>query len=74
MTDEHRFETGREAYEDDLAASPVYFDGKPRPAWDALDKIAQQSWNRNPTRRRPYHERLGKNGAAKMRAAGLLAY
>lgn len=41
MTDEHRFETGREAYEDDLAACPVYFDGAPRPSWDALEKLGK---------------------------------
>lgn len=55
-----RFETGREAYEDDVRRDPLFFDKTPRPSWEGLCDVARYSWNRNPTRRATYTERLGK--------------
>ncbi len=44
--------TGREAYEADVRRRPVYsHDGTPRPPWDELDHIAQQSWVKSPSPR-----------------------
>lgn len=42
---------GKLAYEADVAASPRYHDGQPRPAWDDLEPVARESWMRNPTAR-----------------------
>lgn len=39
------------AYEADRQARPFYHDGTPRKAWIDLDKIARDSWIRNPTPR-----------------------
>jgi hypothetical protein len=43
------FMTGQQAYEADLRRQPLYHDGTPRPAWASLWRVAQDSWNRNPT-------------------------
>tara|TARA_R100000935_G_scaffold5325_1_gene12236 strand:- start:1973 stop:2146 length:174 start_codon:yes stop_codon:yes gene_type:complete len=42
---------GRQAYEADRKARPNYHNGKPRPAWDDLDDIAQHSWVKSPSPR-----------------------
>jgi hypothetical protein len=43
------FATGQEAYEADLRRQPLYHDGTFRPSWALLWRVAQDSWNRNPT-------------------------
>ncbi len=44
--------TGRQAYEADCKLRPNYGrSGKPRPKWDDLDDIAQQSWIKSPSPR-----------------------
>jgi hypothetical protein len=40
---------GQIAYEEDCRLEPLYHHGAPRVAWDRLDLLAQQSWERNPT-------------------------
>ncbi len=45
---------GQIAYEADVQARPLYFDGKPRRAWDQLDEPVRWSWERNPTPRNWY--------------------
>lgn len=42
---------GREAYEADVLAMPLYLDGTPRKRWAALDAWSRLSWERNPTPR-----------------------
>lgn len=39
---------GKQAYEADLAARPLYHDGTKRKAWDDLGTVEQWSWNRLP--------------------------
>lgn len=43
--------TGKEAYDLDVEARPLYHDGTPRKSWDQLSDVARWSWNRNPTPR-----------------------
>lgn len=43
--------TGKQAYEADVRAMPLYHDGTPRKPWEALCDIARLSWERNPTPR-----------------------
>ncbi len=45
------FNTGKEAYEDDVRKRPNYENGQRRPKWEDLRETAQYSWNRNPTAR-----------------------
>ncbi len=42
---------GQMAYETDCRKYPVYIDGTPRKSWSELHKVAQLSWERNPTPR-----------------------
>lgn len=41
-------EEGRKAYEADVAKTPLYHDGTPRPTWDNLREIGRWSWSRSP--------------------------
>jgi len=41
---------GQIDYEADVAARPLYHDGKPRPTWDDLDDLARWSWCRHMAR------------------------
>lgn len=43
--------TGKQAYEEDCRRRPTYHDGTKRQHWDQLDKIAKDSWDRNPVPR-----------------------
>jgi hypothetical protein len=38
--------TGREAYEADCAARPLYPNGRPRLTWEELPAYAKASWNK----------------------------
>lgn len=42
---------GQIAYEADCAAKPSYHDGKARTPWEKIGRMAQESWNKNPTPR-----------------------
>ena len=42
---------GQNAYEEDCRRRPMYDDGTRRPAWDNLDQLSRDSWERNPTTR-----------------------
>jgi hypothetical protein len=42
---------GQLAYEADCRNQPAYHDGTKRKAWQELHKVAQWSWERNPTPR-----------------------
>ncbi len=47
----HTKTNGQLAYERDVAHTPCYHDGHPRPSWADLSSYAQWSWERNPTDR-----------------------
>lgn len=42
---------GQAAYDADVAAEPLYVDGKPRKTWDELPDYCKAQWERNPTPR-----------------------
>ena len=42
---------GQQAYERDVARTPLYHDGQPRRSWQDICAIARWSWERNPTDR-----------------------
>lgn len=43
---------GQQAYERDVAETPLYPDGSKRKTWGQLDSVCKWSWERNPTERK----------------------